>query len=31
MNETYQKTGKDLSGYDVKKLIPKLKKQENTS
>ncbi|MGI0480506.1 RNA-guided endonuclease InsQ/TnpB family protein [Geminocystis sp. CENA526] len=31
MNETYKKTGKGLSGYDVKKLIPELKKQEETA
>ncbi|AFZ53041.1 RNA-guided endonuclease InsQ/TnpB family protein [Cyanobacterium aponinum] len=31
MNETYKQTGKGLSGYDVKKLIPELKKQEETS
>ncbi|RMD71585.1 MAG: transposase, partial [Cyanobacteria bacterium J149] len=31
MNETYKHTGKGLSGYDVKKLIPELKKQEETS
>ena len=28
MNQTYNDTGKGLSGNDVKKLIPKLKKQE---
>jgi len=27
MNQTYKETGKGLSGYDVKKLIPKLKKE----
>jgi putative transposase len=27
MNETYKETGKGLSGYDVKKLIPQLKKE----
>ncbi|NET58436.1 MAG: IS200/IS605 family element transposase accessory protein TnpB [Symploca sp. SIO2E6] len=27
MNQTYQETGKGLSGYDVKKLIPQLKKE----
>ncbi len=27
MNQTYQQTGKGLSGYDVKKLIPQLKKE----
>jgi putative transposase len=27
MNETYKDTGKGLSGYDVKKLIPQLKKE----
>ena len=26
MNETYKETGKGLSGYDVKKLLPELKK-----
>jgi putative transposase len=31
MNETYKETGKGLSGYDVKKLLPSLKKQEETS
>ncbi|MBE9223135.1 transposase [Cyanobacterium stanieri LEGE 03274] len=31
MNETYKQTGKGLSGYDIKKLIPELKKQEETS
>ncbi len=31
MNETYKETGKGLSGYDVKKLIPDLKKQEETT
>lgn len=31
MNETYKETGKGLSGYDVKKLLPKLKKQEETA
>ena len=28
MNETYNDTGKGLSGYDIKSLIPKLKKQK---
>nr|WP_245562027.1 helix-turn-helix domain-containing protein [Stanieria cyanosphaera] len=28
MNETYQDTGKGLSGYDIKKMLPTLKKQE---
>ena len=28
MNETYNDTGKGLSGYDIKALIPKLKKQK---
>jgi putative transposase len=27
MNQTYKETGKGLSGYDVKKLIPQLKKE----
>lgn len=27
MNETYKNTGKGLSGYEVKKLIPELKKE----
>ncbi|NES72960.1 MAG: helix-turn-helix domain-containing protein, partial [Okeania sp. SIO2D1] len=27
MNETYKNTGKGLSGYEVKKLIPSLKKE----
>jgi putative transposase len=27
MNQTYKQTGKGLSGYDVKKLIPQLKKE----
>ncbi|WP_013321604.1 RNA-guided endonuclease InsQ/TnpB family protein [Gloeothece verrucosa] len=27
MNQTYKETGKGLSGYDVKKIIPKLKKE----
>ena len=27
INETYKHTGKGLSGYDVKKLIPQLKKE----
>jgi putative transposase len=31
MNETYKQTGFGLSGYDAKKLIPQLKKQEETS
>ncbi len=31
MNKTYKETGKGLSGYGVKKLIPELKKQEETS
>jgi len=31
MNETYKETGKGLSGYDVKKLLPELKKQEETA
>ncbi len=31
MNQTYKETGKGLSGYDVKKLLPGLKKQEETS
>ncbi len=31
MNETYKETGKGLSGYDVKKLLPQLKKQEETA
>jgi len=31
MNETYKQTGKGLSGYDVKKLLPDLKKQEETA
>ncbi len=31
MNQTYKETGKGLSGYDVKKLLPELKKQEETS
>jgi putative transposase len=31
MNTTYQETGKGLSGYDIKKLIPELKKQEETT
>ena len=31
MNQTYKKTGKSLSGYEVKKLLPQLKKQDDTS
>ena len=31
MNQTYKETGKGLSGYDVKKLLPGLKKQQETS
>jgi putative transposase len=31
MNETYKDTGKGLSGYDVKKMLPVLKKQEETA
>lgn len=31
INETYKATGKGLSSYDVKKLLPELKKQETTS
>ena len=31
MNQTYQETGKGLSGYEVKKLLPGLKKQEETA
>jgi putative transposase len=31
MNETYKSTGKGLSGYDVKKMLPALKKQEETA
>ncbi|NES85530.1 MAG: IS200/IS605 family element transposase accessory protein TnpB [Moorea sp. SIO2B7] len=31
MNETYKETGKGLSGYDVKKLLPQFKKQEETA
>ncbi|WP_373478863.1 RNA-guided endonuclease InsQ/TnpB family protein [Geminocystis sp.] len=31
INETYQATGKGLSSYDVKKLLPQLKKQEDTA
>ncbi|WP_413176272.1 RNA-guided endonuclease InsQ/TnpB family protein [Anabaena azotica] len=27
MNETYKETGKGLSGYEVKKIIPQLKKE----
>ncbi|HEY9667849.1 MAG TPA: transposase, partial [Coleofasciculaceae cyanobacterium] len=27
MNQTYKQTGKSLSGYNVKKLIPQLKKE----
>ena len=30
INETYKDTGKGLSGYDIIKLLPKLKKQEET-
>lgn len=29
MNQTYKETGKGLSGYEVKKLIPQLKKEHN--
>ena len=29
MTQTYKETGKGLSGYDVKKLIPELKKEQN--
>jgi putative transposase len=28
MNRTYKETGKGLSGYEVKKLIPSLKKEQ---
>ncbi|MGI0480179.1 RNA-guided endonuclease InsQ/TnpB family protein [Geminocystis sp. CENA526] len=31
INETYKATGKGLSSYDVKKLLPQLKKQEDTA
>ena len=31
INQTYKETGKGLSGYDVKKLLPGLKKQEETA
>jgi putative transposase len=31
INETYKATGKGLSSYDVKKLLPELKKQEETA
>ena len=31
INQTYKETGKGLSGYDVKKLLPELKKQKETA
>ncbi len=31
INQTYKETGKGLSGYEVKKLLPGLKKQEETA
>ena len=31
MNQTYKETGKGLSGYEVKKLLPELKKQKETA
>jgi IS605 OrfB family transposase len=31
INETYKATGKGLSSYDVKKLLPELKKQKDTA
>ncbi|GAB4236785.1 MAG: RNA-guided endonuclease TnpB family protein [Stanieria sp.] len=31
MNQTYKETGKGLSGYDVKKMLPSLKKQAETA